>query len=364
MPGAEGDQDTEGGQGGETASGDPKRTGRRRILLVILAVLLVVAGGVAGGLYVVSERLAGNVQRVPAVFDGLDPDERPAEPTGPAADALTFLLVGTDSRSAEPTTGTSAEAPSFEYGAQRSDVIMLARISADRTRAALVSIPRDTWIDIPDHGKAKINAAYSYGGDTLLVETIESLTQVRVDHFAVIDFAGFQAMTDAVGGIDVEVEEATSNFGVDFHAGVNHLNGEEALAYVRQRFGLPRGDLDRVQRQQNALRALLAKAMSADTLRNPARAYDFLDAVTRSVGVDDTLGNDDLRSLFFSLRSLRADDITFLTAPVTGTGMEGDQSVVYLDQERAARLWRAFDSGDLDTYVRNNEGDLLGTTIP
>lgn len=129
------------------------------------------------------------------VFGPLDVAQRPA-----ATESLTFLLVGTDSRSPEPTTGAEASGPEYVPGAQRSDVIMLFTLSPDRTGASVVSIPRDSWVPIPGRGLGKINTAYSYGGPTLLINTVEQLTQLRVDHFMVIDFAGFQQMTDAVGG--------------------------------------------------------------------------------------------------------------------------------------------------------------------
>ena len=96
----------------------------------------------------------------------------------------------------------------------------------------------------------KINAAYAFGGPSLLIRTVENLTALRIDHFAVVDFAGFRSVVDAVGGIDVGISAATNNDGVDFHQGVNHLDGTQALAYVRQRYGLADGDLDRAQRQQ------------------------------------------------------------------------------------------------------------------
>lgn len=137
----------------------------------------------------------------------------------------------------------------------------------------------------------KVNAAYAFGGPSLLIQTVEDLTQIRVDHFGVIDFAGFESMIDAVGGIDVSISEATSNAGVEFRQGVNHLDGAQALAFVRQRYNLADGDLDRAQRQQAVLRALLSKAASGSTFGNPAAFYTLLDAATRSVGVDDTLSN-------------------------------------------------------------------------
>lgn len=141
--------------------------------------------------------------------------------------------------------------------------------------------------------------------------------------------------------LDVTLPAATSNAGVNCPAGPQHLAGPQALAYLRQRYGLPGGDFDRVRRQQNALRSLAATAISNGTLSDPVRAYGLTDALTQWVGVDDTLSNNDLRGLVRNLRGLRTSGIDFLTAPVTGTGMEGDQSVVYLDPARDNELWFA-----------------------
>ncbi|OLF08606.1 hypothetical protein BU204_34155 [Actinophytocola xanthii] len=311
----------------------------------------------AGGLYVLSDRLAGNVERIPAVFAPLDPRERPPKPAGLAGRATTFLLAGTDSLAPEPSTGSGP-------GARRSDVLMLVRVNAARTEAVVVSIPRDSWVEIPGHGMAKINAAYAYGGPSLAIRTVEALTQVRVDHFATVDFAGFEAVVDAVGGIDVAVAQDTAFGDIPFHAGVNHLDGRRALAYVRQREGLPRGDLDRVLRQQSALRALLARAGSAELLSEPMRLFDLLDAVSGWVAVDDTLSNGDLRSLALDLRHLRGPNVTFLTAPVTRTGRAGDQSVVYLDEQRGTRLWQALDHDRIPSYLADNAADLLDGSPP
>jgi LCP family protein required for cell wall assembly len=329
--------------------GEPDR-GRsarlRRGLMWLFGTVLVLVVLLAGAIFAVTEQLTSDVMRVPGAFAGIDPSTRPAAGAGE-----TFLLVGTDTRSPDPTTGTSATTSDFVPGAQRSDVIMLATIAPDGSHASLVSIPRDSWVPIPGRGMNKINAAYSFGGPPLLINTVEQLTRMRVDHFAVIDFAGFAQMTDAAGGIDVTVPVATSNFGVDFPAGPQHLAGPQALAYVRQRYGLPGGDFDRVRRQQNALRSLAATAINNGTLSDPVRAYGLADTLTRWVGVDETLSNNDLRSLIWDLRGLQSSGIEFLTAPVTGTGMEGDQSVVYLDQERDNELWFAMNTDAVGTWA-------------
>jgi LCP family protein required for cell wall assembly len=313
----------------------------------------------AGGLYVLSEHLTDNVGRTPSVFGPLDPEKRPVKPPGPGGQGMTILLAGSDSLASDPAAGAGGDTHVFVPGAERSDVIMLVRLDVTRTRAAVVSIPRDSWVSVPGHGQTKINAAFSYGGPTLMVQTIEALTGVRIDHFATVDFAGFRAMVDAVGGIDVMVAAPTSTGDVHFHKGSNHLNGRETLAYVRQRYDLPRGDLDRVRRQQNVLRALMTKAATGGTLSDPVGLYHLLDAVSTSVGIDDTLDDDELRTFLYGLRSLTAGEVTFLTAPVSGLGREGSQSVVHLDPVRAALLWRSLDSDDIASYARNNGPDVL-----
>ncbi|TNC21882.1 LCP family protein [Amycolatopsis alkalitolerans] len=341
----------------ETAGRHPNRVRLAiKLTIVVLAVLLATA---VTAIYLASERLGDQIRRYPGVFSGLDDSARPA-PTA----AMNLLLVGSDSLATQPTTGTEATRPGFVPGAQRSDVIMLVHIDAGYHKATVVSLPRDSWVNVPGHGMAKINASYSIGGPTLLVRTVEGLTGLRVDHFAVIDFAGFEALTDAVGGIDVTIDRTTTFGTLVLHAGPNHLDGTQALGYVRQREGLPGGDLDRVERHQNALRALLRKAVANGSFSDPVRAYRFLDVLTRWITVDETMTNGELRSLGWQLRGLRPGAVTFLTAPVSGLGREGTQSVVYLDPGRDAQLWRYAGADDVEGYLRAHPGSALGNSTP
>jgi LCP family protein required for cell wall assembly len=331
------------------------RTRRTAVALgVVLSALVVLLGGPKLLKFMLLEQLGNEVARVPDVFTPLDAVARPPENS-----ALTFLLVGTDTRSDSPTTGTGAGGDGL--GRDRSDVLMIVRIDPSRTNLAVVSIPRDSWVEIPGHGMNKINAAYAYGGPSLLIQTVELLTAIRIDHLAVIDFAGFQAMVDAVGGIDVSILEATSQEGVQFHEGLNHLDGYAALKFVRQRHGLVNGDLDRAQREQSALRALLVKAVETGMLSDLGGLYRLINAATQSIGVDETLSSGRLRVLVSELRKLQASDVQFVRAPVTGFGREGPQSVDYLDP-RARELWTALRSGGLDAYLLRHGADVLGST--
>ena len=313
---------------------EPRRGHTLRRVLIGLGVLgLVLALLVGGAAWYLIDRYAGNIDRVSDVFAGLDHDARPAPatPEQPAgAEPVTFLLVGSD---------TLDEVAPGELPGGRSDAIMIARFSADRKHAQLVSIPRDSWVDIPGRGRNKINASYAFGGPTLLIQTVEQLTQVRIDHYVTIDFDGLIQVTDDLGGVDVQVAETTTHDGVTFPAGVNHLDGTEVRQYLQQRKNLPGGDFDRVRRQQQYLRAMFSKLFSADTFTDPGRLDGALRTVTSAVAIDDTLSNTDLLSLAYSLRDLTPDNIEFLTAPVLGTGMEGPASVVYLDNVTGERMW-------------------------
>ena len=353
------DTDDSGGPGGAEPVPLKRRWSSRRKALVGVAGLLVIllVGGLAG-VRLVSDHVLGDVQRIPDVFAPLDEATRPQKPAG-TEKTLNFLLVGVDTRADAQTTGSDGTGDIFVPGQQRSDVIMLVHIAADRHTASVISIPRDSWVTIPGHGKNKINAAYSLGGGTLLVRTIEQLTALRIDHFAVVDFAGFKDITDAVGGVDVRVAASTSDNRGTFQAGVNHLDGDQALAYVRQRYNLPGGDLDRVRRQQNVIKALMTKASSRGLLSNPAQTLTLVDSVARAVSVDDSLSNGDLRSLVLSLRNLKAGAVKFLTAPVSGLGREGKQSVVYLDAGNTPGLWKAIRTDDVATYIRAHPADSL-----
>jgi LCP family protein required for cell wall assembly len=323
-------------------TGRPHRSRVLRRVLISVGVLgLALAVLIGGGVWLLSERWGGNIDRVADVFAGLDDEARPAPARpaeGPGEKPVTFLLVGSDTR------GHRADGQDPDG---RSDAIMIARFSADRQHAQLISIPRDSWVEIPGRGMNKINASYAFGGPALLIQTVEQLTEVRIDHYVAIDFDGVIQVTDDLGGVDVVVAEATQNGRHVFPAGVNHLDGEEARYYLAQRHGLPGGDFDRVRRQQQYLKATFTKLFSSDTFTNPGKLDAAMLAVTSAVSIDDTLSNADLLKLAYSLRNVTPGDVEFFTAPVLGTGREGSASVVYLDEVSGARMWSYLRSDSL-----------------
>ena len=325
---------------------------RRRRLLTLLVCLVVAVSGLlalgAGGVWWATNHYGDRVERIPdALPDGPRPPEKPDGPGAGNGDGTTFLLAGVDSRSAKPTTGGDSVADLWRFGAQRSDTLMLVHIGPGERKSYTVSIPRDSWVPIPGHGSAKINAAFSWGGPRLLVQTVEQLTRVRVDHFAVIDWHGFRSLTDAVGGVPITVPEDSYDPEQErrFAAGTQTMDGEEALSYVRQRHGLPGGELDRIKRQQQFLRALVGEMRDDVSVTDPLKIDRMLDAITGTVSVDDQLSNGDLRDLVLGLRHLDSADAYFTTAPIIRSDFIDRQYVLILDRAGLRSLCQAIETG-------------------
>jgi anionic cell wall polymer biosynthesis LytR-Cps2A-Psr (LCP) family protein len=264
--------------------------------------------------------------RIPSAFASLDEVLRPPEEPG-----QTFLMVGEDSRSAA---GPSDAA------------LMVAEIAEDRGGVAVVSVPGRAAVDVPGRGRVPVGGVHAAGGDPApVVGAIETLTGTRIDHVAVVDFARFDAVVDAIGGVDLP--------------GATGLTGAETVAYLdgpdtSSATGAP----DRTGRQETVLRAVLGKVISSGTLTDPVAAFGLLDAIGRSVRLDDGLTNGGLRSLAFELRGLRPADFTLLEAPVAGPA--GQDGPTALDAGRAPELWEALRTGRAAEYAERHPEDLFG----
>jgi LCP family protein required for cell wall assembly len=345
---------------------DDARTGRhnvRKALIGLLVCCSLLAAVPAGAILYLEHRLSENITRIPGVFDGLE--DRPSRPSGPAGDALNVLVVGTDRRSDVPTTGSDARAASWVPGAQRSDALMILHIAADRRSAAIISIPRDTWVDVPGYGMHKINAAFSFAGPSLTIATVESLTDVRIDHLAVIDWSGFEALIDAVGGITVTVPATVTDSvrDITWAAGEHRLNGQQALDYVSQRHGLPLGDLDRIARQQVVLRTVMQDTLHQEMRKDPRMLYDFLDTVSQHLSLDSGWSTKELVALVVSMRSFETANLRYLTMPVAGFGTEGAESVVYGARRQARGLWDAVIADEVEAWAERHQSQLTPSTV-
>ncbi|MBM7803613.1 LCP family protein required for cell wall assembly [Curtobacterium luteum] len=271
--------------------------------------------------------------------------ERPA----PVDGVENILLIGSDSRASLDPNGDGVTGG-------RADTLMLLHLPADRKRAYLMSIMRDSWVDIPGHGTAKINAAFSWGGVPLVVRTVEELLDSRIDHVAEIDFAGFRDMTNALGGVTVDSPRAfTAREGDEFVAGPNRLDGDAALAFVRERYAFADADHTRVRNQQAFMRGVLDGALSRGTITNPGRIRAFVDATTRYLSVDAGLDLRTLVDLGWSLRGVRSSDLVTFTMPTAGGGTSSDgQSYVAVNTLAVQSLSQALRSDDVAGWLAEN----------
>ncbi len=295
-------------------------------------------------------QISGSLNRID-VFAGLK--SRPAKVTS----ALNYLLVGSDTRvglTKEQSKLLRVGSTKTAEGA-RSDTILLVHISKARDKVTIISIPRDSLVTIPAHigldgksqipaRKAKINTAFAGGGAPLLIQTLESETNLKIDHYVEIGFAGFANMVDAIGGIDVctkrDINDPKSH--LILSAGVHTLNGVESLKYVRTRDFDGMGDLGRVQRQQQFMSAILRKVTSTGVLLNPIKLTNFFNAAIATVQTDSELNKNDLITLAKQMRNLSASKVRTLTIPLSNTNarVAGVGSVVIWDSLLAPELFQ------------------------
>jgi LCP family protein required for cell wall assembly len=291
-----------------------------KAMAITLAVVLVVV--LAGGFFAY-RHLDKNITSL-NVTKALGSD-RPTEVVKHDAPSkpLNILLLGSDTREGQGN-HIGGETPGL------SDTTILLHISADRKLAYGVSLPRDAMVKRPacerkdgsgtdPGGRSMFNAAYAVGGPACTIKTVEHLTDIRINHFVVIDFNGFKKMVDALDGVEVcvpkEVNDTTGH--IFLPAGTYDVKGQRALDYVRVRHGISEnGDIGRMKRQQAFLASMANKAVSAGTLVNPVRLYKFLDAATKSLTTDPGLASlNELAGLSKSLRGIGLDQIQFLTVP-------------------------------------------------
>jgi LCP family protein required for cell wall assembly len=301
------------------------------VLTTLLTLLLVSVVAIVGTSYWIDTSL----QRTAALADY---PERPAPGRG-----TTWLLVGSDSRQgltpeqqAELTTGD-------DIGNGRTDTILVVHVPGfgSNTSTTMVSLPRDSYVDIPGHGEDKINSAFSIGGAPLLAQTVEEATGIRLDHYAEVGFEGFAAMVDAVGGVTMCPPEPVVDplAGIDLPAGCQKLDGRNALGYVRTR-ATPRADLDRMANQRQFMSALMHRSASPAVLMNPLRWYPLAHAAAQAVTVDTGAHVWDLARLAWALHGT----VTTTTVPIGEFTGSDSGSVVVWDGDAASQLFQALAS--------------------
>ena len=285
---------------------------------------------------------------------GLDRMPAAAGQAGLNTPGTTMLLVG--SNPSEPDSATTGR--SWQAALHRSDMVMLLHLTRNNRAMFVISLPGNSLLPIPGHGNGRLGQAYDTGGETLYVRTIEEYTGVRLDHVAVMDLNGMREITDHVGGIVVEVPSEAC--GVP--PGPRRLDGQQALDYMALQPCLPRGDLDRVEREQGVFRALMRGAVDGGKLTNPFRLNKVLRATAGHLTLEDGFGYPGMLGQIWSMRKLRTTNTTFLTVPVAAepNGKVGDLDVINLDPAKDQELWTALQRDRIADYLAiNSDADVL-----
>jgi LCP family protein required for cell wall assembly len=283
------------------------------------------------------------------LLSGADTDHEVVDVlTDPTGEALTFLVVGSDSRE-----GLDDLEHFGNFAGARGDVVMLVRVDPSTGEARMLSIPRDLWVDIPGQGMGKINSAYSYGGPSLMVRTIQENLGIEVNHYVEVGFVGFQELVDDLGGIHISFPYAARDrsSGLDVEAGTDVLDGEMALAYARSRkyqefqngswVSVDANDIGRTQRQQEVVRAILSE------LKSPASVADagaMSSSLASHMTIDATLAEASIAGLAWDFRSLLTGGIEGTTLPVDGA-TKGGASVVIAREPEASEMIADFLGG-------------------
>ncbi|MFF7447159.1 MULTISPECIES: LCP family protein [unclassified Streptomyces] len=328
------------------AKGRRRRTrGKRKGLLIAAwtaAGIVVVGGTGAGYLYFT---LNGNIKSVD-IDHALGTDR----PTKVDNGSENILVLGSDTRSgSNKKLGGGAD-----DGSARSDTAMIVHVYEGHKKASVVSIPRDTLVDRPEctdpegtvhdaaHG-VMFNSAYSTGGAACAVKTVESLTDIRMDHYLEVDFSGFQKLIDELGGVQVTTTKAIRDpdSHLDLEAGTHTLTGKQALGLVRTRHGVGDGsDLGRIQLQQAFIKALINQIKTIDLFDSPKKLYNLATTATNAVTTDSDLGSvDELMSFANGLKGISSKSMTMVTMPVQYDPQDGNR--VLIDEDKSALVWTA-----------------------
>ncbi|MFE3329530.1 LCP family protein [Streptomyces sp. NPDC059176] len=321
-----------------------RRTRWSTRLATTLSVLVLGAGGIGHAL------VTGLDSGIGRVDPFKDMKNRPD-----AGHGMNILLVGTDGRDRI----TAEERRRFRLGGapcRCTDTIMLVHISADRDRASIVSLPRDSYTVIPAHvdtatGKhhgrhaLKLNAAYAEGGPALTVHTVEQMTQIKVDHYLEVDFTSFMKTVDAIGGVKICTARPMkdSHTGLNLPAGTHELNGGEALQYVRSRYIDGAADLGRMQRQQRFMAALIHRATTSGVLLNPVKFREVSSQMLSAVRADRGFGTSELLSLAKAMRGFTPASSEFTSVPIGDPKhqVKGLGSTVKWDPVKSKKLFQA-----------------------
>jgi len=338
-----------GGTGGEPPTKKKSwfrsRPRWQRVLIILGIVLVTFVGGGTATAFGLLSRYEGAVQHEDILGDAAAPTAETEKhwQGGP----LNFLLLGSDSRDGEKDKGV--------VGGERSDTIMVVHVSAKRDSAAIISIPRDSYVMIPESkghpaAKHKLNAAFAFGGAPLAAKTVSLLTGVTLDGAMIASFAGIRTMVDAVGGgevcLDYDVKSSFSN--TTWRKGCQNMNGKTAEEFMRNRKNVPGGDFGRMHDQQLVVRGIITKVSKNGLLTNPLTFDKLLKTAAESLTIDKSI---DLKTLAGTVKDIKPDNVKFGTVPYSNADLKtSDGSAVELDVAQSKDLFDAIKNDTLDAF--------------
>ena len=290
----------------------------KRLALTSGATIVALVAAVAGGGYMWANHEAGSVQRIQVA--ALDAKDQAAFADGrPGSLNILLTASGLVPRQDVPT-----------------GLIELIHLNGDQQGGAVISFPANLLVKVPGHGKQRLGETLALGGPSLMIDTVERLTGVRIEHYSRITLSGLAQVVGSMGCVDVNVPYPTTSFGIHFHAGVNCVTRVSALAYVRQ---VAVGQVTRTALQENLFRAVLHKIAARRYFL--ATDWHVIDAVVHAVSVDSDLSNSQLEHLALSLGHLSSRDGVSVDVPTVGPPDAGFTTPVFLQKGLADRLWRA-----------------------
>lgn len=340
----------------------PRRRWRRPVLFVLTGAALLLVGGLVASLMYLNG-LANTYEESVQTFDETFPQDadRPDRPERVETDedgnetvvedeSVNVLVIGSDDGGGS---GAQEDLPMVP-NAGRADTMMLVHIPHERDGIQVMSIMRDTWVEVPGHGHHKVNAAFSLGGVPLAVQTVESLFGVPIDHVAAMDMIGFQNLVGTLGGVTVDSPVSfTSRDGYSYSEGPQHMTPEEALSFVRERRAFDgSGDYQRAANQQAFIGGVLSEVLQPSTFTSPARIHEMVEDFAPHMTVDEELADPGhVASLGWEMRDVRGGDIDMFTLPNGGIGEAGGQSVIWPDEEAIAEASEALQNGEFADYA-------------
>jgi LCP family protein required for cell wall assembly len=306
-----------------------RKARQRRAMLMLAGAMSALVMLTSGGAWALTSYINGHLGRLNAGTSGT-----------PSSGPLNIVVAGLDERSGLTPRQQALLHVGPNSGEVDTDTLMLVHVPADHRYVRVVSLPRDSWVNIPGHGMNKINSALGIGGPSLMVKTIEQLTGLTVNDYVEVNFLGFVKVIDALGGVDICLPFAVNDAysGLHMSAGEHHVNGITALEFARDRHSFATSDLARIQDQQQIISSALTEGLKSGVLANPVRLESFLSATSAAIRVDQGFN---VVSLADELRGISTSDVTFTTVPLSNTNYQTPtgESAVLWNQSAATALF-------------------------